>query len=344
MEILINKNRTNLFTAITVLLTLSFLLLFSSSCSNEEFTEEVDAEVLGGGNTNNGTTSEDESENGDTEEEGTTNNDDSNGSDGEEEDEEETGVATKPSDILEELKEWKLTLPVDRSGNDSTTDAELGTGCVDRNNNAHEIIDVTGVIPNPYAEYFYVDGEEVIFKAHCGGATTNGSSYPRSGLRQTPGGPSNYWLMQDYQFLDVRVRVLSVPVNKPEVSMVQIQGPNAEPLRVEYRLDDLGLHVTQNKNVTRQYVLPYELGEQLRIIAIVDDGDITVRIENESRPELDFWEETWAANSETGYFRVGCYTQSSMFLSSCKGTSYDNELPDSYGSVAIRDLNLISNY
>ncbi|WP_299437162.1 polysaccharide lyase family 7 protein [uncultured Aquimarina sp.] len=255
-----------------------------------------------------------------------------------------TGGGNNPSDILSSLDKWKITFPLDEDGNDSTNDSKTGSDCNDRNRNAEEIRDITGAIPSPYSDYFYVEGDEVVFKAHCGGATTSGSSYPRSELRQTPGGNDNYWSMDDYQYLDVRVRATHLPVEKPEVSMVQIHGPQDEPLRVEYRADDEGLHVVMNENNTAENVLPYSLGEQLRVTVTVNNGNIRCVIVNESRPNLAAWDENWDAEDSTGYFKVGCYTQSTMFLSDCKGSGYSDESPSAYGEVRVKDMTLDVTY
>ncbi|WP_298540578.1 polysaccharide lyase family 7 protein [uncultured Aquimarina sp.] len=260
-----------------------------------------------------------------------------------------TGGGTNPSDILSNLDQWKITFPLDGNGKDSTNDDKSGNNCNDRNRNASdseiEMGDLIGEIPMPYAEYFYVEGDEVVFKAHCGGATTGGSSYPRSELRQMPGGNDNYWSMNDYQYLDVRVRATHLPVEKPEVSMVQIHGPGDEPLRVEYRSDEQGLHVVQNDDIEIDNVLPYSLGEQLRVTVTVQNGRVYCRIENESRSGLDAWTDDWESADSTGYFKVGCYTQSTMFLEDCKsGEGYDNESPDAYGEVRVKDMTLDVTY
>ncbi|WP_378173366.1 polysaccharide lyase family 7 protein [Aquimarina sp. SS2-1] len=260
-----------------------------------------------------------------------------------------TSGDTNPSDILFNLDQWKITFPLDGNGKDSTNDSKSGNNCNDRNRNASdseiEMGDLIGRIPTPYAEYFYVEGDEVVFKAHCGGATTGGSSYPRSELRQMPGGNDNYWSMQDYQYLDVRVRATHLPVEKPEVSMVQIHGPGNEPLRIEYRSDEQGLHVVQNDDIEVDNVLPYSLGEQLRVTVTVQNGRVYCRIENESRPSLDAWTDDWRSADSTGYFKVGCYTQSTMFLEDCKsGEGYNNESPDAYGEVRVKDMTLSVTY
>lgn len=237
------------------------------------------------------------------------------------------------------ISDWKITYPVDEDGNDSSN----ADDCDDRNKDAHEQRDLTGTISSPYSDYFYVSGDEVVFKAHVGGATTSGSSYPRSEFRQLVGGDDNYWSMDDYQYLEVRVRATNLPETKPEVSMVQIHGPDDEPLRVEYREDSQGLHVVQNEDTTETYVLDYELGQQLFVTVTVNDGDITLYILNEDTGKD--YEDTWEAEDSTGYFKVGCYTQSNNNLETCKpGEGYDNQDADEYGEVRIKDLKLTETY
>lgn len=251
-----------------------------------------------------------------------------------------TTSGNTPEDILGSvIEDFKITYPVDEDGNDSSNADE----CDDRNNNAHEQTDLTGSISSDYSDYFFVSGDEVVFKAHVGGATTENSNYPRSEFRQLVGGGDNYWNMNDYQYLEVRVRATNLPEEKPEVSMVQIHGPHDEPLRIEYRTDSQGLHVVQNEDNTDTYVLDYELGQQLFVTVTVDDGDISVTILNEDTG--DDWDSKYEAEDSTGYFKVGCYTQSSNNLETCKpGEGWDNQDPDEYGEVRIKDLKLTETY
>ena len=80
-----------------------------------------------------------------------------------------------PSDIVPGIVDWKITLPVDSNGEDSTGASSVD----DRNNNATEIKD-DNLIGYEYLPYFYASDEEIFFRAHAGGATTSGSKYPRS--------------------------------------------------------------------------------------------------------------------------------------------------------------------
>ncbi len=300
----------------------------------------AEVQVFGYGGSDSGDNGDDDDDDDDDD-----NDDDDNDDDDDDNDDGDTisPSGDAPASILSYLKNWKITFPLDSDGKDSANDSQSGNDCDDRNNDAYEIRNITGDIPYPFSEYFFVHGKEVFFKAHCAGATTSGSSYPRSELRQTPGGGDNYWSMDDYQYLDVRVRAVHLPDEKPEVSMVQIHGPDDEPLRVEYRADSQGLHVVQNEDDTVEYVLPYSLGQQLHVTVTVDNGDITCRIENEDTG--DVWSDTWEAEDSKGYFKVGCYTQSTIFLEDCKsGEGFSDESLNAYGLVGVSSMVLKETY
>ncbi len=245
------------------------------------------------------------------------------------------GGIVYPSDILPELKHWKITLPIDENGNDSSNESNYRN----RNKNAWEIKDLTGF---EYPPYFKVVDDEVVFRAQCAGATTKGSKYPRSELRQLVGGGNNYWSMEDYQYLEVELRVTHTPVEKPEVCVTQIHGPIDEPLRVQYSKTD-GLFLVWNED-NRKYFsneVPYVLGEKLRIIVKVLKGEITCTVLNLDNNKSFTY--TWTAEDKTAYFKVGCYTQSSVFLSQFH-SKYSNEPMDAYGEVRVSSIKLIETY
>lgn len=246
-------------------------------------------------------------------------------------------AAVYPSGLIACLTDWKLNLPVDEDGADSRNASKVSL----RNTNSWEIED-DDLIDFEYSPYFELIDNEVIFRAHCGGATTSGSKYPRSELRQRVGGGDNYWSVQDYQYLYTELRVTHTPVEKPEVCMVQIHGPYDEPLRVQYHAED-GLEIIWNEDNSRdisKYV-SYTLGEKLAIAVTVRDGKITCTVTNMATNET--YSYTWTSSDSTGYFKVGCYTQSSMFLSEIKSGSEDED-PDAYGEVAVSKINFVENY
>ena len=232
-----------------------------------------------------------------------------------------------PSDILHDIQSWKITLPVDKDGKDSRD-----AGTVEKRNT--NVLEVSGknLVQFDYSPYFSASESTVVFRAHCAGATTKGTKYPRSELRQLVDGGDNYWSMNDSQYFQTILAVNHVPVEKPEVCMVQIHGPVDEPLRVQYHAD-IGVYLVWNENnKNRDKALKYSIGEKLKISVGVNQGNITCLLENLNRNTL--YSSTWQAIDTKGYFKVGCYTLSSIFLSQFK-LNKNNEPLDAYGEVVV---------
>lgn len=242
-----------------------------------------------------------------------------------------------PTNIIPSLVQWKVTLPVDKDGNDSSN----ATNVESRIKTPWEIKD-DKLIDFHYPPYFEVRDGEVVFRGHCAGATTKGSKYPRCELRQRVGGGDNYWSVQEQQYLLTELRVTHLPVVKPSVCMVQIHGPKDEPLRVQFDKNK-GMNIVWNEDNILYFKdkVPYELGQKLRIIVTVDKGNITCVVKNiDTNNEFSY---TWKSEDQTGYFKVGCYTQSSIFLSEFK-SGWKNEPSDAYGEVRVTKITLKETY
>jgi|GEM_PF-755465 len=244
--------------------------------------------------------------------------------------------AAHASDIISNLDEWKITLPVD----DENEDCSGVTYSTCKELDAKEI-SARDLLGYEFTPYFQVVSGEVFFRAHAAGATTSGSDYPRSELRQLINGDSSTWSFDSNQSLTTDLRVTHVPVEKPEVSMVQIHGAGSyEPLRVQYHAD-VGVYIVWNEDEnTSDEALGYSLGQRLRVTVNagpqVSGGNVYVNIEN-----LDTggsFNHTWTSGVDDGYFKVGCYTQSSIFLSDIKGDSFSDEPLTAYGEVAVSSL------
>ena len=249
-------------------------------------------------------------------------------------------------DILGDF--WKITLPVDEDGNGSGLNV---TEYDDRNNNAVDLYGLNDVATNSdYSDYFHESDGWAVFTAFCGGATTTNSQYPRCELRGlNADGDDDYFDMDDHQELQVTVKVLEVPTNRPEVNMVQIHGPNDEPLRVEYNDgstgSDQGLHLTVNEDSTNDDVIDYEIGQELKVWVKVEDGHLWIELDNLDTG--DSYETDFDVEDDTGYWKVGCYLQSSITYCDVKADEAycenGGESDDYYttGSVAAKDLTLI---
>ncbi|MCF6240747.1 MAG: polysaccharide lyase family 7 protein [Bacteroidales bacterium] len=240
-----------------------------------------------------------------------------------------------PSDIIPELKYWKIHLPVDANGNDNSNIINVH----ERNRNSYQ---VKKLIDFDYKPYFYVERNEVVFKAPCAGATTKNSKFPRSELRQLVGGGSNYWSVYKYQKLELLLRVTHTPIERPEVCMTQIHGPNDEPLRFQFHATK-GLNIVWNEYNTEFFGdrVTYKLGQALKVKVEVDKGKINFFVTNLETNES--YSKTWISSDTFAYFKVGCYTQSSIFLNQIK-KEYRNEPADAYGEVRVKSIHLIENY
>ena len=163
-----------------------------------------------------------------------------------------TPTTPQGGDIMDYLtKDWKITMPFDEDGNDSGNVSNPD----DRNNEAVEYqYDELQQASDDYPNYFYVSNNEVFFVAHCGGATTTGSIYPRCELRgvNPSNGDDGLMSFSNGHSLDVTVRAVETPVEKPEVCMVQLKGSSSnEIIRVDF-MDDTsnGIHITQNEDLS----------------------------------------------------------------------------------------------
>jgi len=214
-------------------------------------------------------------------------------------------------DILGDF--WKITVPVDEDGNSSPLDCSE-YDC--RNNDAVDLYGLNEVAANNnYSDFFYESDGWAVFTAFCGGATTTNSQYPRSELRGlNEDGDDDYFDMEDHQELQVTVKVLEVPKERPEVNMVQIHGPDDEPLRVEYNDgstgSDQGLHLTVNESSTLDDIMDYEIGQELKVWVKVEDRHLWIELDNLSTGE--HYETDFEVEDKTGYWKVGCYLQSSI--------------------------------
>ena len=222
-----------------------------------------------------------------------------------------------------------------------------GVAWEDRNNphiSSENITNLSGYIaPGPYLEYFFVDGNEVVFKAHCAGALTSPNAYPRSELRERPGGVDGFWNFTDEQELNATFRVTHLPDVKQEVCMLQIKGNTtpstsntSETLRLEYRANSgQGLHLVVNENTTLNDIMDYALGETIEARLYVNNGDVTVELTNLTTGDTYF--NQYASAYDWGYFKAGAYTQSSIWE---EKNGVGDELPTAYGEVRFSSLEL----
>jgi hypothetical protein len=118
-----------------------------------------------------------------------------------------------------DLTNWKLTLPVDSSGKTSGT--------------AIEVKDLNGY---QNSKYFYTapDGA-MVFYAAVDGATTSGSSYARSELREMNGTAKAAWKLSTGGFMSATLEVDAAPMRDGQGKKIvvgQIHGEDDELVRL----------------------------------------------------------------------------------------------------------------
>ena len=221
-----------------------------------------------------------------------------------------------PANLLN-LTNWKITLPLD--GPDSGTNADeitqpaLATYSIDpwfKNNAAN-----TGVI----------------FRANTGGATTSGSGYPRSELREmTNNGATNAnWSSgSGTHTMEIDQAITHLPVVKQHIVAGQIH--DADDDVIVFRLEGQKLFIDINGDDGPTLTNSYVLGTRFKAKFVVSNNqtkcyynDVLVYTHNQSY--------------SGAYFKAGAYTQSS-----CKsgGNPGPAESCDAYGEVVIYGLSV----
>ncbi|PZR21935.1 MAG: alginate lyase [Citrobacter freundii] len=227
-----------------------------------------------------------------------------------------TSSGNYPADVLN-LTNWKITVPFD--GPDSGTTADeisqpaLATYSIDpwfKNNSTN-----TGVI----------------FRANTGGATTSGSGYPRSELREmTNNGATNAsWSSgSGIHTMEIDQAITHLPDVKKHIVAGQIH--DADDDVIVFRLENQKLFIDINGSDGPTLTSSYVLGTRFKVKFVVQNNqtkcyynDVLIYTHNQ----------TYSG----AYFKAGAYTQSS-----CKsgGNPGPTESCDAYGEVVIYGLSV----
>lgn len=210
-----------------------------------------------------------------------------------------SGDQTSPID----LTNWKVTLPIPRL--DSEKALEISQPDLETYRD----------------EWFFVEGDALVFIAPVEGATTSGSGYPRSELREmiNDGQDRASWSTLGTHILEGVISIDHTPVVKPDVSAIQIHDAGDDVFQIVIKGTVLVIRYLGRTvfTITREYVL----GTRFRYKLVVENDVILFYYNNMDTP---IWQQ---AHSGTGnYFKVGAYTQSNL----SKGDS-----PGAYGEVRV---------
>jgi hypothetical protein len=221
-----------------------------------------------------------------------------------------------PSNILN-LTNWKVTLPIDDNGMQTGSAIEID----------QPQLDTFSINP-----YFMDDSDYsgVIFNANCGGATTSGSGYPRSELREMTDNGSELasWASSDEtSIMEIDQAVTHLPVVKPQIVVGQIHGPSDDI--ITFRLE--GSHLFMDHNGTEGTTLDnnYVLGTRFKAKFVVSNNEVQSYYNGVLM-------ETYPITFTGAYFKAGAYVQSS-----CKGSNkVSGESCDAYGEVVIYNVTI----
>jgi hypothetical protein len=212
-----------------------------------------------------------------------------------------------PSDVLD-LTNWKLTLPIDTSHAGSPDEIKQPE------------LDTYSLVP-----YFCLNSDKtgVVFQANCGGATTSGSGYPRSELREMAnnGVDNASWsTTSGTHTMIVKEAFTHLPVVKPHVVGAQIHDASNDIIMI--RLEGNHLFVESNGTHVGDLDTNYNLGTIYTLKIVVSSGIIDVYYN-------DVLKVIYNVNVSGCYFKAGCYTQSN--------TSKGDDA-SAYGEVVIYSL------
>jgi poly(beta-D-mannuronate) lyase len=189
-----------------------------------------------------------------------------------------------PASVLD-LTNWKVTLPVAGSGGGA--------------------LEVKQPQLASYSDpYFRTDGGTVVFTAPVDGATTSGSSYPRSELREMAnGGKDNAsWASTSgSHVMEITQAITQTPVAKPHVVAGQIHDSGDDVVMI--RLEGTHLFVEGDGDELATLDANYRVGTPFTVRLEVTGGRIKVFYNGVQK--LDH------PHAGSGlYFKAGAYTQS----------------------------------
>jgi hypothetical protein len=219
-----------------------------------------------------------------------------------------------PANILD-LTNWKENLPIDANGTQTGTSEE---------------IDQPQLATYSIYPYFRDDTDYtgVIFNANCGGATTSGSGYPRSELREMTNNGSalaSWSSSVGTSTMEIDQVVTHLPVVKPQIVVGQIHGPSDDI--ITFRLEGTHLYMDHNGVAGNNLDSNYVLGTRFKAKFVVANNQVQSYYNGVLK-------ETYPISFTGAYFKAGAYVQSS-----CKGSKeVTGESCDAYGEVIIYNV------
>jgi hypothetical protein len=222
------------------------------------------------------------------------------------------GANKLPAQVLK-LDNWKLTLPI--NSDDSINPDEIKQPLL-------------STYTNP--DYFYTNkkNDAVVFKANAGGATTSGSNFSRSELREmtADGKKQASWSsVEGTHTLFIDQRITHLPDVRKHMVVGQIH--DADKYVIFFRIENNKLLVSVNGGDREVLDNNYLIGTRFTVKMVVNNNQTKCYYND----ELKY---TYNGSFNGAYFKAGAYVQSS-----CKGNKKtEGESCGAYGEVEIYNV------
>lgn len=194
-------------------------------------------------------------------------------------------------------------------------------------------------IANGFERYPYftvvphLDYNVVQFWVQVDAPTTDGSSFPRSELRQVNADGSNASIdvFKGTHFLQGKTSITHLPPTKPEVVIMQLFDGSRDRVAIRTQLisGEPYLVVRINGSAVKPFLAtPYVLNTEFEWKVLVVDGIVSVYYNDMENPIISN-QSLQSTGSPSWYFKAGCYAQ----------TDVDREKnSNEYVSTELRDL------
>ena len=207
-----------------------------------------------------------------------------------------------PSEIID-TGDWYLTLPTGREGRPDLVEGSA--------------------LARYHSQFFQLNQARngVVFTAGTDGATTSGSQYPRSELREMFGSEKASWDgRKGKHTMEIVQAITETPEEKPDVIAGQIHGTSDDLMQVHLSGQRLRVKYADRKKFV-DLDPNYRLGTVFTVRIESSGGRVKVWYNGQQEADLPI-------SSSTSYFKAGVYTNSNASKGDRSGT----------GQVVIRSL------
>jgi hypothetical protein len=189
-----------------------------------------------------------------------------------------------PAELID-TNEWYLTLPTGKEGSPDTVEGSE--------------------LANYHSKFFELtqarDG--IVFTANAGGATTSGSHYPRSELREMNGEEKASWDgRKGTHVMELDQAITKTPDAKPDVIAGQIHGTSDDLMQIHLSGKELTVKYADGKKKV-SLDDDYQLGTRFKVKIESSGGHVKVWYNGQEKADLPI-------STSTSYFKAGAYVNS----------------------------------